>query len=290
VVSPLPQPVTPSTPGVPPTPDTPTVPSTPPGGSGGDGSGSVPAPPPATGYDDSAAGYDPATYGSDYDPGIAPDAALPAPAEPWQTWDGGEADAMRTRVDVALVSGYYEHGDLGTQDEIRSAIRALPHEDGFQPKPFFNDAGHILAYDAMDADQRETFERWLASEHVQSVVAAGLETLDAPAGVPAWKGAEATDMQARVEAALVSGYFEHGDLGTEDEIRAELLGIGYGDGFEATPFFTDAGHLLSYDAMSHDQRLTFERWVESDRVQALLGDVLDAAAPPSIPPAPAATA
>jgi hypothetical protein len=44
--------------------------------------------------------------------------------------------------------------------------------------------------------------------------------------------------------------------------------------------------VLSYDAMSHDQQLTFERWVESDRVQALLGDVLDAVAPPAPTAAP----
>jgi hypothetical protein len=274
-----------------------TVPGTPaePAPSGG-GGGDAAASSSAVSYEDPGVPYDDA---STYDPAALPDLDLPAPAEPWQSWDGGGAEEMRDRVEVAVVSGFYEHGDLGTQDEIRVEIRALPHEDGFVPKPFFNESGHILSYDAMDADQRATFDRWLEGERVQGVVGIGLETVDelaatgdpeAPAGgetlAPTAEPAALTPDQAaevrdRIRTALVSGYFEHGDLGSEDEIRAELLGLGYGEGFEAAPFFTDGGHLLSHDAMSHDQRLTFQRWVESDRVQALLGDALEAVVPPA---------
>jgi hypothetical protein len=313
-----PDPARPATPVVP-RPETPSAPSEPVGSGDGDApaagadasSSPVSSEGPGLAYEDPGSGSDAA-----YDPAALAGVDLPAPAEPWQTWDGGDADEMRDRVEVAVVSGYYEHGDLGTQDGIRAEIRALPHEEGFEPKPFFNEAGHILSYDAMDADQRATFERWLESERVQGVVGGGLETVGeladaadpaaplpasadvaaapaegeppAPAdeAAPALPPDEAAELRDRIRTALVSGYFEHGDLGGETEIREELVGLGYGEGFEATSFFTDDGHLLSYDAMSHDQQLTFQHWVESDRVQALLGDVLDAVAPPEPTPAP----
>ena len=86
---------------------------------------------------------------------------------------------MRARLHVAIVSGYYESGDLGTQEEIRAEIRRLPDTDGFEPKPFFDRWGHILGYDAMDTDQRLTFEAWLEeTDRVQAVVGEAIEAAE----------------------------------------------------------------------------------------------------------------
>jgi hypothetical protein len=126
----------------------------------------------------------------------------------------------------------------------------------------------------------------VASADVPAEPAEGEPLAPAAEPAPALPPDEAAELRDRIRTALVSGYFEHGDLGGEAEIREELVVLGYGEGFESTPFFTEQGHLLSYDAMSDDQQLTFQRWVESDRVQALLGDVLDAVAPPEPTPAP----
>jgi hypothetical protein len=134
----------------------------------------------------------------------APDSSLAAPAETpsappsgydLQAWEdlpdeqpldlGYErADELRVRVQLAVVSGYYELGELGTADEIRAEIRRLPDTEGFEPKPFFDRNGHLLSYDAMDTDQRLTFEAWLRTDDVQAVVGDEIEAaesgLDSP--------------------------------------------------------------------------------------------------------------
>jgi hypothetical protein len=125
----------------------------------------------------------------------APAETPPAPSYDAQAWEdlpdeqpldlgAGRADELRARVQLAVVSGYYELGELGTADEIRAEIRRLPDTEGFDPKPFFDRNGHLLSYDAMDTDQRLTFEAWLRTDAVQAVVGDAVEAaesgLDAP--------------------------------------------------------------------------------------------------------------
>jgi hypothetical protein len=89
-----------------------------------------------------------------------------------------QADELRVRVHLAVVGSYFERGELGTADDIRADIRRLPDTEGFDPKPFFDRHGDLLSYDAMDTDQRLTFEAWLRTHEVQEVVGDAIDSAE----------------------------------------------------------------------------------------------------------------
>ena len=123
----------------------------------------------------------PASSGGSAPPAAWDDASLADAAAPPGApldLDSDQAEELRSRLSMAVVSGYYELGELGTEDEIRAEIRRLPETEGFEPKPFFDRNGHILSYDAMDTDQRLTFEAWLETERVQAVVGEAIEAAE----------------------------------------------------------------------------------------------------------------
>jgi hypothetical protein len=122
--------------------------------------------------------------GDEEAPAAAPDREIASAQEPESVgvWHPGDPHDLAVRLDVAIVSSYFESGELGTADEIRAEIRRLPDLEGFDQKPFFDRWGHVLSYDAMDHDQRRTFEQWLETDRVQAVVGDAIRAAETAVG------------------------------------------------------------------------------------------------------------
>jgi hypothetical protein len=79
------------------------------------------------------------------------------------------AQGMRGRMEAAIIAGFYEHGAFGTREEVLEQISRI-QVAGLDEKPFIDASGHFIPYDAMDADQRRTYDEWMRTDRVQNIV------------------------------------------------------------------------------------------------------------------------
>jgi hypothetical protein len=81
---------------------------------------------------------------------------------------------MRTRMDAAIIAGYYENDTLGSQEQIERQLTQLD-TPGFEPESFFDGNGDIVPYGDMNDAQQATFDAWKRTHHVQTVVEDALQ-------------------------------------------------------------------------------------------------------------------